>query len=226
VTPRRLTPERVLYAGMEVVEQHGVDALDLIAVARRLHVLPTTLQRFMTQERIRALVLGEIVASVPTLSKGTNWRWRLESWARRTREWLARYPGLARHLSTTCMEHDETLAVLDSMVDVMTRVGVPARERFNLAHGFFCFVLERVANERQVSAGTDPLTWARVQLRAEELTHLAASVDAHVVGDPVAHFQFSVRALIEGIAHQAEQRRPAQTAGVNDGDAKRLSAVH
>lgn len=203
VTPRALTRQRVVVAGVGVVEDLGVDALDVRSVARRLHVLPTTLQRFMRDELIRSAVMDEIVGTMPLVPRDGRWQWRLEHWARYTRLWLAGYPGLARYLSQIWLERDETLAVLDGLVEVMSAAGVPSTDRFTLAHACFSYVLGRMVHEPALSTVVEPLAHGRIRVRADRLPHLAASVDEYVDEDPDAHFLIGVRVLVGGIAGMA-----------------------
>ncbi|HVX21357.1 MAG TPA: TetR/AcrR family transcriptional regulator C-terminal domain-containing protein [Acidimicrobiales bacterium] len=205
MTPRKLTRDRVLYAGIGVVEDLGVGALDLVHVARALHVLPSTLQRFIPEPEVQALVVDHLLSDMPSISAGKNWSWHLESWARRTRQWVVRYPGMAWYLSRSCLERAETLDVLEVAVALVGQAGVPEAERFNVAHGFVWFVLGRAGDDEALRGeGTAP---DALLGPATPRLALASSVRGHLGTDPEIHFNTSVRVMLDGIAKVARRHR-------------------
>ena len=216
VTPRALTRDRILFAGLGVVEERGLDALDLATVARALHVLPRTLQRFMREEEIRSVVIDDIFGRLPTVSVGRNWRWRLESWARRMRRWLLEYPGLPGYLEAVHLERDETLGLLDAIVGLLQEAGVADDELFYLASSFLCFVCQRVDGERQMGlqlgdggpgspSGDD--AWTRLP------SNLAEPVSAYASKDAETHFNTGIRVVLDGIGRQGRRSRTRGSGG-------------
>ncbi|HEY5245725.1 MAG TPA: hypothetical protein VIJ60_08665, partial [Acidimicrobiales bacterium] len=118
-----LTRSRIVAAGVVVVSEAGLPALDLRAVARRVNTTATGVQRHIGATELVESVVDEIVRSMPPMPGRGDWSRRLRLWAVQTRAWLVGYPGLARHLLVDRW-HAVGLDQLEDVAGVLDETGL------------------------------------------------------------------------------------------------------
>ena len=135
-----LTRSRIVVAGVAVVSEVGLPALDLRAVARRVNTTATGVQRHIGATELVESVVDEIVQSMPPMPGRGDWSRRVRLWAVQTRAWLVGYPGLARHLLVDRW-HAVGLDQLEDVAGVLDETGLARTQRVMAASTLYRFVL-------------------------------------------------------------------------------------
>jgi AcrR family transcriptional regulator len=193
-----LTRSRIVAAGVVVVSEAGLPALDLRAVARRVNTTATGVQRHIGATELVESVVDEIVQSMPPMPGRGDWSRRLRLWAVQTRAWLVGYPGLARHLLVDRW-HAVGLDQLEDVAGVLDETGLARAQRVMAASTLYRFVLcsADLDESAQVLGGELPARGV-VGSKDQRPASIAPAVDRLAIA-PDRNFAFGLDLLIEGI---------------------------
>jgi AcrR family transcriptional regulator len=124
---RRLTPEAIVAAAFEVLDEHGgVEGLNMRAVAERLGTGPASLYaHFQGKDELLAAMIDEIAANVPLASAdGGPWKEQLKDAIRAMRRELGAHHDLARASLGTIPTGPNALRWLDHMIGLLRHAGL------------------------------------------------------------------------------------------------------
>jgi AcrR family transcriptional regulator len=200
-----LTRPRIVAAGVVVVSELGLPALDLRAVARRVNATATGVQRQIGTTELVESVVGEIVQSMPSVPERGTWSRRIRRWAIDTRRWLVGYPGLAQYLLVNRGDAAAGPDRMAGLVRVLEETGLDLPERSLTASTLYRFVLSSSdLDESMQVLGGDPLA-AQIAGRDElrSAPGLSASGETADRSTVDTQFAFGLDLLIEGIGRRA-----------------------
>jgi AcrR family transcriptional regulator len=193
-----LTRSRIVVAGVAVVSEVGLPALDLRAVARRVNTTATGVQRHIGATELVESVVDEIVQSMPPMPGRGDWSRRVRLWAVQTRGWLVGYPGLARHLLVDRW-HAVGLDRLDDVAGVLEETGLARAQRIMAASTLCRFVLCNAdLDESTQLLGGKPPAGKVADSKDDRSAPIVPSVDRLATATD-RNFAFGLDLLIEGI---------------------------
>jgi AcrR family transcriptional regulator len=196
-----LSPDVVIEAGMRVLEVSGWEGLSLRAVAGELGVTPMALYRHVSESTaLKAAVVEAVVDSMNGRARTGDLRVDLSEWARRLRDHLSRYPGVAGHLITNWFESPAILEQIDDMLNRLHRSGVDGFEAVASVNAVFMYALMRCEAERSVRNAGAVRRSLRTAAASRPLDRLNALAAHYTTAQFDAHFEFGLRSLITGMA--------------------------
>lgn len=136
-----LTRSRIVSAGVAVVNELGLAALDLRTVARRVNATATGVQRLIGTTELVDSVVTQIVASMPEVPQRGDRMRRLRLWATQTRAWLVGYPGLAGHLLENRWDVEGALDRLEEVEALLGEADLRAGQSAMTAVSLYWLVL-------------------------------------------------------------------------------------
>jgi len=211
-TPRRGRPARlnrsaIVGVALELVDDEGVDALTMRALARRLEADPMAVYRHV---RDKADLLGAmcdaVVADLPALDPDGPWRPQVAALAGELRARLAAHPGLLPVLAGAPVT-PAALATTQQVLALLVARGVPAP----IAGAGFGAVFSYVLGFALVEAALPAAEADRDGLRAGALAHLGDPAEPpphlddalHLLEEP-GDFAFGLDLLLDGMERRAD----------------------
>ena len=193
-----LTRSRIVVAGVAVVSEVGLPALDLRAVARRVNTTATGVQRHIGATELVESVVDEIVQSMPPMPGRGDWSRRVRLWAVQTRAWLVGYPGLARHLLVDRW-HAVGLDQLEDVAGVLDETGLARTQRVMAASTLYRFVLYSADLDESAQVLGGELPARRVAGPKDQRPGSIVPAVDRLATAPYRNFAFGLDLLIEGI---------------------------
>lgn len=201
-----LTRSRIVSAGVSIVSELGLTALNFKAVARRVNATATGVQRCIGATELVESVVAQIVVSMPPVPTRGSWSRRLSLWALQTRAWLTEHPGLAGYLLANRWDTPAALDRLEEVIEVLDGTGSTAAQSVMTGITLYWFVLSsadlgesaRVIGDESSKPKTDgsassPGQWPRLSAHIGDYSTVAAR----------AQFSFGLDLLIKGIEHSS-----------------------
>ncbi|WBB61654.1 TetR/AcrR family transcriptional regulator [Streptomyces sp. WMMC500] len=210
---RGLTLDRIVAAAVELVEEQGLDALSMRALAGRLGIGTASLYTYLPgRAELEALMLDAwVAADVLPHERPGDWRQKLEATAREDWEELRRRPWLGRLGSTVQAPGPNMLRWLDSMLLVFDGTGLSESEKLAVVESVDAYVrgLGRLHLPEAAEAPAGLPAGERVRIRDESVAGLVdvgrypalrravAAGAAPYQGD---QFEFGLQRLLDGVA--------------------------
>jgi hypothetical protein len=138
-----LTKDRVVSAGVLLVRELGLEALDYRAVARRVHSSPTAVQRVVSPTELRHEVFGQILSELPRLPARGHWSTRLRRWAKAVHAWGLSAPGIATYALGRRWDEPSCLDAVEDLTGLLVGEGLEGREAVQLSSWLLCFIFIR-----------------------------------------------------------------------------------
>ncbi len=223
-----LTRSRIVSAGVAVVGEIGLHALDLRTVARRVNTTATGVQRVMGMTELREAVVAQIMTTMPPVPARGDWVRRLRLWALQTRAWLTEYPGLALHLLVNRWDVPAALDRLDEVASLLGGTDLRDGQCAMAGATLYWFVLGSAELDRsaRVMGGEAPppapgtvvppaadgpaVCWPRLGTQVGDYSTAAVH----------AQFVFGLDLLLDGIDRRAGRALPPPAGPVPRGTAR------
>jgi TetR/AcrR family transcriptional regulator, tetracycline repressor protein len=204
---RGLTKLKIVEAGLDVLDEAGIDRLTVRAVAERLGVQAPALYWHVRgkQELLDEMateIWRQVAAELAALPEATPWPDGMRAFAASTRRILLSHRDGAKVFSGTYLTDPELLRAQESPLAWMLAQGFSLRDvmrAYSLLYSFvvgFCIEEQSVRQAQQ--AGDDRYSLDR---RAERLagadTPLVLQAGPEIFGDPDARFADLVGVLID-----------------------------
>ncbi|MFZ6026599.1 MAG: TetR family transcriptional regulator [Chloroflexota bacterium] len=205
-TSALLTRERILQAGLDILDEQGMGGLSMRKLAARLGVEAMSLYNHVKDKRdllngMADLVLSQIELPDPLQA----WERRLETIAIQLYEALMRYPGLAMFLVTeqSLPRGRKIMQGIDGMMAALDEAGLDPVQQVNAYRGLLamCFgfvFMHTVGMTRtlqQAQAEWDQ--WDSSQWDADTLPNLARLAPSFTQTHAADDIQFMLRAYIK-----------------------------
>jgi AcrR family transcriptional regulator len=204
-----LSVESVVEAGLRVLREEGIDAVSMRRVAADLDTGPASLYVYVEnrQDLLNKMfdaVVGEIdIGEAPAPAR---WREQLEQLARRIREAMDRYPGIARVPLANVPTGPNAMRVADHTLGLLRAGGVDDRSA-----AWFVDVVSLYINAASFETSIYVAERADPEAVAGELQDLFAGIDpsrfpnfaalgpALTSGSGDERFAFGIRLMINGL---------------------------
>ena len=217
----RLTRDRVLAAAIALADSSGIDALSMRSLAADQGVVPMALYKHVAgkQELLDGMV-DAVLAGLPPLPGGSEWRPRLRERILATRATLLAHPWAPSVIETRTHASPIVLTYMDELMGIFRTGGFSAELTHLAMHalgirmwGFTREVFPTPATPADPEQRAAML--AQFQTQFPHIVEIATATAGHpgseTAGcDAQVEFEFSLDALLDGLALRlAEQKASA-----------------
>ena len=199
-----LSRERVLTAGLALLEREGESALSMRRVAAELGTAAMSLYRHVKDKAdlvdgVIALALGELSTAPP---EGEDWSQRARGWMSALREELHRHPSIVPLLRSNHLLLPAVLAPVEVLLQDLRESGFERAHAAKAAWELLWFTIAFVLSERLVQDADQPAaitTFAIAETHADELPLIAQALPDLLAlgGDDI--FESGSRHLVDGL---------------------------
>lgn len=189
----------MLTAALELVDEHGLQALSMRRLGASLGVEAMSLYRYVANKReLLDALHGAVLDKVAVPEPGDDWESSLRGLAHAFRAALVRHPNTLPLFATRPAVAPSSLSLVDEALRVLSRAGLPLAEQLGALHALVAFV---VGTCQAQAAWEDPehpqVDYA--SLSAERYPHLLRLAPLIAVEDPEAEFTQGLELWIRGL---------------------------
>lgn len=211
-TPRPpLTRPRVVRTALRMVDEHGLAALTMRALATELQVSPMALYNHVRdKEELVDLMVDLLLGEVDLTATTGDWLSQLRALVCSYHQVLSAHPGLARVYGTQVKIGPHGLQIMERGLGLLLQAGFSPAAAADAFFALFTFTVGYHQMGR-----VDPLDYSA--LPPEQIPSIV-TVTAHLSGvHQRGRFEFGLDALLAGLrtAHPAPQQHCSST-GKND----------
>jgi len=200
----RFTTDEIAEAALRLVDESGVGALSMRALANALGTGPMTLYNYVAdKEGLEELVVAAIVAEV-RLPDPTD-DWQHDAYAIASAMWsgVRAHPAAIPLVLTRRMSSATGFAAADALIAALTRAGLDDRDRLSAFHALLGFVTGAAQADL---AG--PLVAARIgSVAGSDFPNVEALSEVAKRTTVEEDFDRGLRMLLDGIATRRRSRR-------------------
>jgi AcrR family transcriptional regulator len=200
----RFTTDEIAAAALRLVDESGVGALSMRALANALGTGPMTLYNYVAdKEGLEELVVAAIVAEV-RLPDPTD-DWQHDAYAIASAMWsgVRAHPAAIPLVLTRRMSSATGFAAADALIAALTRAGLDDRDRLSAFHALLGFVTGAAQADL---AG--PLVAARIgSVAGPDFPNVEALSEVAKRTTVEEDFDRGLRMLLDGIATRRPSRR-------------------
>jgi AcrR family transcriptional regulator len=200
----RFTTDEIADAALRLVDESGVGALSMRALANALGTGPMTLYNYVAdKEGLEELVVSAIVAEV-LLPDPTD-DWQHDAYAIASAMWsgVRAHPAAIPLVLTRRMSSATGFAAADALIAALTRAGLDDRDRLSAFHALLGFVTGAAQADL---AG--PLVAARIgSVAGSDFPNVEALSEVAKRTKVEEDFDRGLRMLLDGIATRRRSRR-------------------
>jgi AcrR family transcriptional regulator len=200
----RFTTDEIADAALRLVDESGVGALSMRALANALGTGPMTLYNYVAdKEGLEELVVAAIVAEV-LLPDPTD-DWQHDAYAIASAMWsgVRAHPAAIPLVLTRRMSTATGFAAADALIAALTRAGLDDRDRLSAFHALLGFVTGAAQADL---AG--PLVAARIgSVAGSDFPNVEALSEVAKRTTVEEDFDRGLRMLLDGIATRRRSRR-------------------
>jgi AcrR family transcriptional regulator len=208
---RVLTRDAVVDAAMALLDEGGMDALNMRAVAERLGTGPASLYAYVEgKEELLALMIDRIAGDLPIAEVGKGpWQEQLKDAIRAIRSGLGAHRDLARASMGTVPTGPNALRWVDGLLGVLREAGLPdhviayAVDILPLYANATAYEESLYAAKGLPDSGAEYIADLRryfAALPADRFPNIVAlAVPLTSEAEPDARFEFGLDALVRGI---------------------------
>lgn len=207
--PSRLTRERIVEAGLGVVDREGSDAISMRRLADALGVTPMALYNHVSSKRDLLRAVAEHVLGKVRFAGGhRDWRKQIEYCFRAFRAVCLRHPGMARLLEEADVAPAAAFRPMEITLRALGKAGFDNRDALRAYFTLVSFTLHQASYQ---SRGPFPDLEPSEKIRAERLAgrgydaieRLSTTAD----WDFDAAFEFGLALILGGVEAMAKARK-------------------
>ncbi|HIZ36812.1 MAG TPA: TetR/AcrR family transcriptional regulator C-terminal domain-containing protein [Candidatus Ruania gallistercoris] len=192
-----LTREKVALAGLELIDEIGLDAFSMRKLGNRLGVDPMAAYRHIRDREALFDAIAELLfaeADPETLPWDEGWRALAREYCTRLRRVLLRHPQAVFVFATRPVRSSEAIATGVRMIEVFAAAGFTPADGLRIARSLRELTIGHALSLSAVELGSQTRS-RKPQRGAPNYNVLAASADETRIDD---HFELALRAMIDG----------------------------
>jgi AcrR family transcriptional regulator len=200
----RFTTDEIAAAALRLVDESGVGALSMRALANALGTGPMTLYNYVAdKEGLEELVVAAIVAEVRIPDPTDDWQHDAYAIASAMWSGVRAHPAAIPLVLTRRMSSATGFAAADALIAALTRAGLDDRDRLSAFHALLGFVTGAAQADL---AG--PLVAARIgSVAGPDFPNVEALSEVAKRTTVEEDFDRGLRMLLDGIATRRRSRR-------------------
>jgi AcrR family transcriptional regulator len=204
---RTLTREKVVAAAAAIVDERGVETLNMRLLAERLGVSSMTPYRYVeSKEDLLGALADQYMSEVELPGDAMPWDTRVRAVFRSLREVLLRHPALAAIVAVQRVNGPASYRGAEVVLSALDDAGLTPDEGVGMFAALSAFTVGFVQQEipivTRLAQHHDRVN-AVHDLPPGEFPHIARSAEAFIGRDTEAHFELGLDALIAGIRARA-----------------------
>jgi TetR/AcrR family transcriptional regulator, tetracycline repressor protein len=208
-TTRDLTRDKVIDAGLDLIDREGPDAVTMRRLADHLGVTPMALYNHVSSKTDLLRAVAERALSEAEFDAGhADWREQVKACFRVFRALCLRHPGLARLLETPDVAPAAVFSPMDVTLRALRWTGCNDQDRLRAYFTLVGFTLSQTSYQ---SRGPFPDLEPSDRVRAERLAGRGypsvESLRMPATWDFDAAFEFGLSVIVRGIEAVAGARR-------------------
>lgn len=209
---RDLTRQRIIAAGLGLLDRDGLDALTMRRLSDALGVTPMALYNHVSGKRdlLRA-VAGHVLDAARFDGGHGDWRMQVRSCFRTLRQLCLRHPGLARLLETADVASARVFVPMEVTLRALGGAGLGSRDALRTYFTLVSFTLHQAAYQtRGPIPDLEPSEMIRTKRLAGRGYVAIERIDPLVDWDFDAAFEFGLTLIlggVEAVARVANKRR-------------------
>lgn len=200
----RFTTDEIAAAALRIVDDSGVGALSMRALAAALGTGPMTLYNYVAdKEGLEELVVAAIVADVSIPAATDDWQRDAHAIASAMWQAIRAHPAAIPLVLTRRMSSSTGFLTADALIAALARAGLDDRDRLAAFHA----VLGLVTGAAQADLG-GPLVAAKIgAVAGADHPHVEALSKVAVETSAEDDFHRGLSMLLDGIASRRRKRR-------------------
>jgi AcrR family transcriptional regulator len=199
----RFTRDEIASAALEIVDESGLSALSMRALAAALGTGPMTMYNYVSgKEGLEELVVAAVVAGVSVPPRTGDWQQDVHVIATEMWRGVRAHPAAIPLVLTRRMSSATGFAIVDALVVALGRAGLTDRDRLAAFHAVFAVVIGAAQAEL---AG--PLTGGASEAAAQigavagaDFPHIERLSKVAMETSVEDDFDAGLRMLLDGIA--------------------------
>ena len=221
--PRKpLDQQQIVEAALVLLDEVGLDALTMRALATRLGVKAAALYRHVKDKQELLVYLSDRIAGeLPELDPKLGWREQLMQLARAYRRNLTVHRDAPRVLAESPPFGPKRLRGVETVLSTLKAAGLSDQDAARTGYHFNNYVTEFAADEARMASASAQFGGKRKLLQqtrklfrslpAEEFPTLHALADALAESDQDASFEFGMELWLQGLEQYLKRAatRPA-----------------
>ncbi|KAA0113577.1 TetR/AcrR family transcriptional regulator C-terminal domain-containing protein [Mycolicibacterium sp. P9-22] len=202
----RFTVDEIAAAALRIVDDQGLNALSMRALAAALGTGPMTVYNYVTDKTgLEELVVAAVVAEISVPQPTDDWRHDVHAVAHAMWQGVRAHPAAVPLVLTRRMSSSTGFAVAEALVAALTRAGLSDRDRLAAFHGVLGFVTGAAQAELAgpLTAGAEDSGDAAARIGAvagAEYPHVAALSGVAMQTSVDDDFSRGLQMLVDGIA--------------------------
>lgn len=209
----RLSPERIVNAAIELVDEEGLEALSMRKLARRLGVEAMSLYHHVrSKEALLDLMVDRVFDGVELDLSAELWHDQMTSGMYALRTALMTHPNLLPVVATRPVMSEDTMSLVELGLAALVDAGFSLERSRQIITVLVSFAVGHALTE----AGASPMifdgydqqtvTEFRSSINDEDLPLVASSIGT-TPDDRAAEFALGVQCLVQGISAELERNQ-------------------
>lgn len=208
----RFTTDEIAAAALRIVDDAGVGALSMRALAAALGTGPMTVYNYVRdKEGLEELVVAAVVADVEVPAPSADWVADVYAVAEAMWRGIRAHPAAVSLVLTRRASSATGFAAAEALIAALARGGLTDADRLAAFHAVLAYVVGAVQSELAgpLTRGRDaPEVAERIGAVAGEAYPEVAALSEVAARTPVeADFDGGLRMLLDGIALRGKRRR-------------------
>jgi len=205
----RLSRPVIAAAAIELLDEAGLDALTMRAVAARLGAGTMSLYRHVaSRDELLDLVVTELADQIELGPQSQDWRADLAAVATRMKEALVKRPQLVLLLTSRAKATATSLRALDTTLGILRRAGLSPRDAVRANHALGNLVAGAALWESEGRPASGPPPAA-----SEDLENVLWAGEELFAGTAQQRFDHALGLLLDGIQASLPGHRPSEVPG-------------
>ncbi|ADJ45140.1 TetR family transcriptional regulator [Amycolatopsis mediterranei S699] len=195
-----MTRERILLAGLALVDEAGLDAVSMRKLARRLGVDPMSLYNHVDGKDALLDGIAEILlAAIPTPPPEADLRGTMSSLAHGFRAAMLDHPRAAPLVLTRRLASMTALAPVEAVLGPLLAAGFPPERAVHGLRAVLAFLTGTLMREVEAAPTFGGSARRLADLSASGLPAVAAAAPYLAVCDHEAEFEFGLRIMLDAL---------------------------
>lgn len=207
----RLTPDRIVGAAIELVDDEGLDALSMRKLARRVGVEAMSLYHHVESKgALLDLMVEQIYGEVTVELAAEKWQDRVSGTMNGLRSALLAHPNLLPVVATRPVMSSATMGLVELGLATLVDAGFTLDRSRQAINVFVAFAIGHALTEVGASPmmfdgyDSEAVNKFRASISDEELPLVASSIGT-TPEDRAAEFALGVQCLVEGLSIELER---------------------
>jgi TetR/AcrR family transcriptional regulator, tetracycline repressor protein len=206
--PRDLTREKVIEAGLDLLDREGVDAVTMRALAQSLQVTPMALYNHVSsKDDLLRAIAAHVLGNANFDGGASDWRAQIVFCFRELRAICLRHPGLSRLLETADIAPATVFAPMEVTLKALGQAGMSELDSVRTYFALVSFTIMQAAYQsRGPYVDLEPSERNRFQRIAGRGYKVLEGIELPREWDFDAAFEFGVGLILDGVEAAIRKR--------------------